>query len=238
MAQTLLDQAEFAENPEPRCPVVLLLDTSASMEGAPIQELNDGLQELAVALREDPLASLRVEIAILTFGGQVVGLDARDGSAAVVPIDAQSLFCPVDDFHPPVLTARGDTRMGEAMRQALTLLRDRKEIYRQAGLDYFRPWIFLLTDGHPTDRGWETAAEEAQMEEARKGVLVFPVGVEGANLKTLAKFAQRPPLRLHGLAFREFFQWVSKSLTAVAQSRPGDQVALPPATWAAVDTGS
>ncbi|MCC7107596.1 MAG: hypothetical protein IT307_20865, partial [Chloroflexi bacterium] len=55
--------------------------------------------------------------------------------------------------------------------------------------------------------------------------------------KTLARFSdQRPPLKLKGLAFRELFQGLSKSLTAIAQSRPGEQAALPPVGWAQVDT--
>jgi len=62
------EQTEFADNPEPRCPVVLLLDTSQSMQGAPINELNEGLHTFEQVLKGDILASLRVEVAIITFG--------------------------------------------------------------------------------------------------------------------------------------------------------------------------
>jgi uncharacterized protein YegL len=58
-------------------------------------------------------------------------------------------------------------------------------------------------------------------------------------MKVLARFSeQRPPMRLKGLAFREMFQWLSKSLSAVAQSRPGEQVPLPAVGWGQVDTSS
>ncbi len=77
MDPNLLDQAEFADNPEPRCPVVLLLDTSGSMQGAPVQELNGGLRAFSDALKSDRLASLRVEVAVITFGGKVRALDVR-----------------------------------------------------------------------------------------------------------------------------------------------------------------
>ena len=77
MDPNLLDQAEFADNPEPRCPVVLLLDTSGSMQGAPVQELNGGLRAFSDALKSDRLASLRVEVAVVAFGGKVRALDVR-----------------------------------------------------------------------------------------------------------------------------------------------------------------
>jgi len=236
MALGRLDETEFADNPEPRCPVVLLLDTSGSMSGEPIAELNQGLRDFAVALQDDPLASLRVEAAVVTFGGSVQALDVRDGGKEPVPFDAARAFVTVDRFQTPTLSAGGDTPMGEAVRRALSLLRERKDIYRQQDADYFRPWLFLVTDGQPTDNGWESAADLAREEEDRNGVLIFPVGVEGADMKTLARFAHAQPLKLKGLAFREFFKWVSKSLSAVAQSQPGDQVALPPTGWGSVET--
>ena len=58
----------FAENPEPRCPCVLVLDTSGSMEGRPLTQLNAGYQTLLTELLEDALASKRVELAVVTFG--------------------------------------------------------------------------------------------------------------------------------------------------------------------------
>lgn len=229
---------EFADNPEPRCAVALVLDTSGSMHGRPIAELNDGLQRLAAALKADALASLRVEIAVVAFGGAVRVADPSGGASP--PADPADAFTTVDRFQAPTLTADGDTPMGEAVERALALLRARKERYRANGIDYFRPWLLLLTDGRPTDRGWETAAAEAQAEEARRGVSIYGVGVEGADMRILARFcaADRPPLKLGGLAFAELFTWLSKSLSAVSQSRPGDQAPLPPVGWAVADTSS
>jgi uncharacterized protein YegL len=231
-----LAEAEFADNPEPRCAVVLLLDTSGSMQGAPIDELNAGLHDLARTLKDDTLASLRVELAVVAFGGRARALDVR-GEGGEVPLNATDAFVGALDFVPPTLAAQGETPMGEAVRQGLTLVRQRKELYRQHGLDYFRPWVFLITDGNPTDFGWEAAADEVQEEERRKGVSFYVVGVEGADLAKLARFSsQRQPVRLKGLAFHELFQWLSKSLQSVAQSRPGDQAPLPAVGWAVADT--
>lgn len=237
MAQSQLEQAEFADNPEPRCAVVLLLDTSGSMHGQPIAELNSGLQDFEAALKADRLASLRVEVSIIAFGGKVRALDVAGSGAQEIPFNAEQAFITADRFHPPTLSSNGETPMGEAVRRAIELLRDRKEIYKRNGVDYFRPWIFLITDGNPTDSNWEQSAELARQEEERKGALFYAVGVENADMKTLARFSdQRQPVKLKGLAFRELFRWLSKSLTAVAQSRPGEQAPLPPVGWASVDT--
>lgn len=257
MDPTLLDQAEFADNPEPRCPVVLALDTSGSMAGNAILELNQGLRAFGAALRSDPLAALRVEVAVVTFGGKVRAINIRgEGPSAdttlsaynprglalrprpvEVPFDAHQAFTSVERFDPPALDAAGGTPMGEAMQRSLALLRDRKEIYKANGLDYFRPWVFLIADGKPTDRNWEAAAEQARQEEARKGVIVYAVGVEGADLNVLGRFSgERPPLRLNGLAFGDLFNWLSKSLSVIARSRPGEQAPLPPVGWGSIDT--
>jgi uncharacterized protein YegL len=254
MDDNLLSQAEFADNPEPRCPVLLVLDTSGSMKGRAIQELNEGLRAFSQELKSDRLAALRVEVAVVTFGGGVRVLDAHGvESRALVkveprallvkvgkkelPFDARRAFITVDQFLPPFLEADGDTPMGEAIQRALALLRERKAIYKQNGLDYFRPWMFVITDGKPTDRGWEAAAEQVRQEEARKGLLFYGVGVEGADFQSLSRFSEgRPPLKLKGLAFSELFQWLSKSLSVIAHSRPGEQAPLPPVGWGQVDT--
>lgn len=260
MESNLFDQTEFAENPEPRCPVVLVLDTSGSMQGKAIVELNEGLRAFSSAIKADRLASLRVEVAVLACGGKVRALDVRgpeqngDGDnkeiavfnrfglairprVSEVPMDAHQAFVTADVFQPPVLDANGETPLGEAVSRALALLRDRKEIYKQNGLDYFRPWIFTITDGKPTDKGWESVADQVRQEEERKGVVFYGVGVEGADMQTLARFSQsRQPLKLKGLAFGDLFTWLSKSLSAITHSRPGEQAPLPPVGWGSVDT--
>jgi uncharacterized protein YegL len=235
---SLLEQAEFADNPEPRCPVALLLDTSGSMQGEAIEQLNEGLRAFDQALKGDQLAALRVEVALVTFGGRVRALDVRSGTPQSIAFDANHAFITVDNFRPPTLAAGGPTPMGEAVQRALVLLRERKDIYKQNGLDYFRPWMFLITDGQPTDP-WQAAAQQVRDEEGRKGVSFYGIGVREANMQTLAQFTppDRPPLKLEGLAFGELFQWLSKSLSVVAHSTPGVgvQVPLPDLSWAQFD---
>ena len=213
-------KVEFGDNPEPRCPCVLLLDTSGSMAGAPISELNAGLQVLSESLSQDELAKLRVEIAIVTFG----------------PVSMTQDFITAGQFVPPQLSANGDTPMGTAINLALDKIDERKQTYKQNGISYYRPWIFLITDGGPTDGEiWQSAAQRVRDAESRKKVAFFAVGVEGADMNVLSQFSTRQPLALKGLNFRELFVWLSTSLNSVSRSKPGDEVPLQsPATWATV----
>ncbi|MGF1492441.1 MAG: VWA domain-containing protein [Microcoleaceae cyanobacterium] len=218
----LEDAVEFAENPEPRCPCVLLLDTSASMQGVAIDALNDGLNTFKQDLSRDELAKKRVEVAVISFDNQVKILQD---------------FVTADQFEPPLLTAQGQTFMGTAINQALDLVAARKEEYRSNGIAYYRPWIFLITDGEPqgeAERMAESAAQRIQQAENNKQVAFFAVGVEGANMERLSEIVQRAPLKLRGLDFREMFMWLSASMQTVSHSKVDEQVALPPPGWGTV----
>ena len=219
MVQDTLESAvEFADNPEPRCPCILLLDNSGSMAGDKLNALNEGLAAFEKSLKKDPLASRRVEVAIVTFGNQV---------------NLVQDFVTVDNFQSPVLSAGGQTPMGEAILKALDMVANRKAVYKQNGVAYYRPWIFMITDGEPTDEV-AVACQRLKSEESGKHVAFFAVGVEGANITRLEGISVRKPLMLNGLEFAELFVWLSASLGGVAKSEIGEQVALPPAGWSAV----
>lgn len=209
---------EFTENPEPRCACLLLLDTSGSMGGTPIQELNAGLQAFKEELSQDSLAMKRVEIAVVTFG----------------PVKVESEFQTVDVWQPPHLTASGATPMGEAITRGLEMLRQRKDQYRTNAIEVFRPWVFLMTDGGPTD-SWQQAADLVKAGEESKGFAFFAIGVENADMATLGKISVRAPVKMAGLKFKDMFAWLSSSLSSVSSSQPGTTVQIaPPSGWTEV----
>jgi uncharacterized protein YegL len=192
------------------------------MQGAAIAALNEGLQTLKNDLIKDPLASRRVEVAVITFD-----------SAVNVVQD----FVTADQFEPPTLRAEGLTHMGAAIHKALDMIQARKTQYRANGIAYYRPWVFMITDGEPQGEEAnivEQAAQRIRTDETNKRVAFFAVGVESANMTRLSQIVVRTPVKLIGLNFGEMFVWLSASMQAISQSKLDEQVALPPPGWGAV----
>ncbi len=219
---TDFDDADVAleSNPDPRCPCILLLDTSSSMAGAPVAALNAGLQTFQQDIQKDDLARRRTDIAIITFGNGGV--------------QTMQNFVAGGSFRAPTLSAGGSTPMGAAIIHAFAMLRKRKQQYQENGIEYYRPWLFMITDGAPTDN-WQAAARQVHTEENAKACAFFAIGVANADMKTLAQIATRQPLLLQGLKFTELFLWLSSSQKRVSASKVGEEVGLEaPSGWATV----
>lgn len=198
---------------------VLLVDISGSMGGAPIRELNEALSKFGEVLRNDARASGCADVCVVTFNEKV---------DVVVP------FCPAVKYTAPVLQAHGATAMNEAIITGLDLLENRKELYRRCGTPYYRPWMFLMTDGEPTDRTYENDAKQ-RLNEAitAKKVTFFPMGIgNGARMDILKSYNNDGMvLKADASHFAEAFVWLSSSMAVTANSRPGTEkikLAQPP----------
>jgi von willebrand factor type A domain protein len=234
---------DLVDNPTARVPVCLCLDTSGSMalveegdykstgktvqqdgqfwevvEGGRtrIQELQKGIELFFDAIREDEIARYSAEISIVTF----------DSTARCVldfaNIDRQGTV--------PKLAASGLTAMGEGVNMALDLLEKRKEEYKDKGVDYYQPWLVLMTDGEPNgdETEFRRASRRAQALVKEKKLTVFPIGIgKEPGLDALARFSPaRQPVRLAGLKFQEFFSWLGASIKMVSSSGLGQQIKL------------
>jgi uncharacterized protein YegL len=216
LQNNFLKNADLVNNPTARVPVCLCLDTSGSMEGAPINELNEGVRIFYDAIREDETAMFSAEICIITFG------EIHKLIQDFTNIDYHTVI--------PTLNADGGTPMGEAVNLALDCLDSRKQKYKDAGVDYYQPWLVLMTDGEPNGResDFERAVHRTRELVEQKKLTVFPIGIgRGADMNTLSKFSpKRSPLRLKGTNFKHFFNWLSQSVARTSQSMPGEDVKL------------
>lgn len=211
---------EFVDNQENRCPVILVLDTSGSMHGAPIAALNEGIKAFKQDVLRDTQAMLSVEVSLITFGEGVQ--QVQD-------------FVTIEHFDPTQLKADGLTPMGEALSLALDVLEKRKLVYKNHGIPYYRPWVFLITDGAPTD-SWQAAAQDLREAEVKNRLLFFSVAVKGADMNTLKQISMRPPVLLNSLDFRDLFMWLSSSMKRVSSGKIGEAIALPPVSWGQITT--
>jgi uncharacterized protein YegL len=115
----------------------------------------------------------------------------------------------------------------------LDLLQERKTQLRTHGIQIFRPWIFLITDGGPTDANsvwWQQAVQRIREGERNQSFVFFAVGVKGADMTRLSELTERK-YSLDGLRFRDLFAWLSASQKVVSASAPGTKLALPKPDW-------
>lgn len=206
---------DLLSNPTNRVPIVLCLDTSGSMDGVPMQELNEGVRLFFEALKSDAVANASAEVAVVCFSDDAESIADFQGLGRV-------------STPPHIPCSGGSTNLGAGVNLALDHLDARKREYQQAGVDYFQPWLVLMTDGQPTSDEHVRAGPRTRRLEEQGKIVVFPIGIGAhADMNTLAMFSTRnQPLRLRGLNFPAFFRWLSQSVVRVSQSRPGEKIAL------------
>ncbi|MCH2021150.1 MAG: VWA domain-containing protein [Saprospiraceae bacterium] len=212
---------ETPDNYEQKCLCTLVLDTSGSMSGSAIRELNRGLQEFYTAIEEDLIAANRLEVSIITFGSEIKTI--LDPSL-------------IDNFDMPTLTVSGTTRLVDAVRDAIKKTEERKQWYKETGQPYYRPIIVLITDGEPDqDQDVDGLSDDIQNAVDTKKFTFWGLGVKGFNHRILNHICPNsaPVIPLAGYKFSEFFKWLSNSIGIITQSKEGDSIELPPVSdWA------
>lgn len=214
---------ETPDNYEQKCLCTLVLDTSGSMGGEPIRELNRGLQEFYAAIEEDLIAANRLEVSVITFGSQIKALQEP------------SL---IDNFDMPTLGVGGTTRLVDGVREAMRRTEERKQWYKETGQPYYRPIIVLITDGEP-DRDQDVNGLSREIAEGldTKKFTFWALGVKGYNEQVLKQIcpSTAPPMPLNGYKFAEFFKWLSNSIGIITKSKEGESIELPPVSdWAQI----
>ena len=184
-----------------RLPVYLLLDTSGSMSGEPIESVKNGVQILVSTLRQDPYALETAFLSVITF----------DSSARqVAPLTELSAF------QVPTIAASGTTALGEA----LALLADRidaevSKTTADAKGDW-KPLVFIMTDGSPTD-DWQKGLEK--LKKVRTGIMVACAAGHGADTAILKQITESVVAldTADQSTIKAFFKWVSSSVSTGSQ---------------------
>lgn len=201
---------------ERHLPVYLLVDTSGSMAGAPIESVRQGLEQFQREVASDPFAREVVKVGVITFAS-----DAQLVTGGLVPIST---------FQPPELTAGGSTRLDLAFKVLLESLdRDVVQGVKGGQKGDWKPAVFVLTDGPPTA---EWHAERDAVLNRPQGKIrpstIVAVGcgpaVDDATLKAIST-GTTFRMGTSEAAFVALFQYLSQSLTSSVQ--PGGNVADP-----------
>lgn len=204
-----------------RLMLLLLIDRSKSMEGDPIRDLAAALGRWLDELRAHEMAD-RLDVAMIGFGdGRATVLNLTGGSGEAA--DEQA-FVPVAGARVPVLTASGNTPLGQAITRTLDLLPARKRYLRDAlRLNYYCPLVWVLTDGQPND-AWRPAVARLRQAEEAKQALVFAVGFGKADREVLAELAPDAHFMATEARFDAILRVASGSAGALARGAAPEEI--------------
>ena len=200
--------------------VCLCLDTSGSMQkNNAIGQLIEGASMFYKSIKEDEQARNSCEIAIVTFDSEVKVIEE---------------FSSVETKQIPHLEANGGTAMAHGVDKALDLLNERKEQYKANGVDYFQPWLVIITDGKPGDlEDLPVVQEKTKKLMEEKKLAIFPIVVGSDDnpekyrsvIEVLNGFCIKPKaLHLKDSNFKDLFEWLGKSVSVVSNSRTDEKI--------------
>ena len=209
-----MSQIDFEDAPkiinsnEPHMALLFLLDTSGSMYGKPIEELNEGINRFKKQVCEDAKTKAILDVAIIEFNSTWRVLQD---------------FVPVEYMEEVHLEANGSTYLKEPLNKAIEMVDERSRFYRRSGSEPYKPWIVLISDGKPFDEPEELVSTIEAMVSKEK-LAFWSLAVNDADLELLHKLSGKRVLKLEEYDFKGFFDWVNKSMRAVSTSSPGEKV--------------
>jgi uncharacterized protein YegL len=198
------------ESNERRVPVYILADTSGSMVGAPIETLNNHLKIFKDILMSDPYAYETAWVSLITFGG--------DDAKVVCPLTK------IKDFEPPFFEASGRTPLGDAMKKLNECIDKEVRLRDKNHVNDYKPLVYVLTDGRPTDDGWHETIEAVKERTNRKVAVTFTLGcgpeVDEDVLKLISSGKNDFAIKVEEMTpemISTFFQAISQSIGNVAK---------------------
>lgn len=205
----MFDPSQYTVQTAKPIPVLLLLDTSGSMDGSKIDTLNSAVRQMIAAFSKEERREVEVKVSIITFGSSINRLQPFTSASAI-------------DFQP--LSANGMTPLGAALRAAKDMIEDKTETPSRA----YRPTVVLVSDGQPNDQ-WEEPLR-AFISDGRSSKcdrMAMAIGRD-ADKDVLQKFIEGTPNPLfeahRASEIHRFFKFVTMSVTTRMRSSTPNQV--------------
>ncbi len=207
--------SDFGNSTKRRLPICFCLDTSGSMMGNPIKQLNMGLSNFIASIKANDDTKSATDIAIITFGSSV---------EIVMPFGKIN-----SDGLPEISASTTLTPIGEGILTALELLNARKEGYKDMGIKYYQPWLVVITDGAPQGpnamANMELAIKACNELEKDDKLVIFNIGVGSATdfdiLKRLS-LKREEPISISSGDFGKLFEFLGSSSSSVVSSGMSD----------------
>lgn len=240
MASDYIRIQDLLDNPDAHVPVCLCLDTSGSMMttvgGKPtgettvidgkrynlvtggktrLETLQKGIQLFYDAIYEDENARYAAEISIVTF----------DDTARVLTDFSRVEYNDVRE-NVPVLSTNNLTSLGAGVNLALDRLEKRKQEYKDKGVDYYQPWLVIMTDGE--DNGSKAELDRARVRiqklvsERKLSVFPFIIGTNEGKATLASLSPNQPPMQIEITQMKGLFTWLGKSIAEVSSGSLGN----------------